>query len=67
MTIAATSESRNEAAGVKAGCRDWRSIIFRGVVGLIATALLAGPGIDLVSPWLLVREATPEYTPALHR
>ena len=70
MTIAATREMRdrpNPAAATRAGGRDWRSIIFRGVAGLLAAALLAAFAPDLLAPWALLREATPGYTPELHR
>jgi plastocyanin len=70
MTIVATREvrdKRNPATATRASGRDWRSIIFRGVAGLLAAALLAAFAPDLLAPWALLREATPGYTPELHR
>jgi hypothetical protein len=67
MTITAPHPMPAEADDVEAGGPDWRDIVFRGVAGLAALALLTGPGLDLVAPWAIVREAIPGFTPELHR
>ena len=61
--------ARHEATTARTGGRDWRSLIFRGVAGLILLMILTGPGglAELASPWLSVRPAAADYTPELHR
>ena len=66
MTITTTRPTSNEAAG--AGGRDWRSIIFRGVAGLVVLLLGAsGSLMAVLAPWLLLEGSRPDYRPELHR
>ncbi len=69
LVMTAEPRAQTEATTARTGGRDGRSLIFRGVVGLMLLLLLTGPGglAELASPWLPVRPATADYTPELHR
>jgi hypothetical protein len=49
--------------------RDWRTIIFRLVVVLLAGLVLSGPGgvADLIAPWHLTPQGSHGTIPELHR